>query len=159
MGSDPIFAAGWIAFGAAVLAASWRMDRLANLQINPWSAPGLLPGMLGALMLVFGAALLLRSLAARGGGTAAATGSAGRTWLALLLCFGYAAGLLGRGLPFWLSSAAFLFAAVLAFGWLDRDAEAPPSALRLALGAAAIALAASVAIGLLFQEVFLLNLP
>lgn len=159
MGSDPIFAAGWMAFGAAVLAASWRMDRLANLNVNPWSVPGLLPGVLGALMLLFGTALLLRSLAARGGGVPAAAGSAARTWLALLLCFGYAVGLLGRGLPFWLTSAAFLFAAILAFGWLDRDAQAPPSLPRLALGAAAIALAASGAIGLLFQEVFLLNLP
>lgn len=159
MGSDPIFAAGWMAFGAAVLAASWRMDRLANLNVNPWSVPGLLPGVLGALMLLFGAALLLRSLAARGGSAPAAAGSAARTWLALLLCFGYAAGLLGRGLPFWLTSAAFLFAAILAFGWLDRDAQAPPRLPRLALGSAAIALAASGAIGLLFQEVFLLNLP
>jgi putative tricarboxylic transport membrane protein len=158
MGSDPIFAAGWMAFGTAVLAASWRMDRLANLNINPWSVPGLLPGVLGALMLVFGAALLLRSLAARGDGVAA-PGSAARTWLALLLCFGYAAGLLGRGLPFWLTSAAFLFAGILAFGWLDRDADAPQTVPRLALGAAAIALGASTAIGLLFQEVFLLNLP
>jgi putative tricarboxylic transport membrane protein len=159
MGSDPIFAAGWMAFGAAVLAASWRMDRLANLNINPWSVPGLLPGVLGALMLLFGAALLLRSLAARDGGTPAAAGSAARTWLALLLCFGYAAGLLGRGLPFWLTSAAFLFVALCAFRWLDRDAQAPPSLPRLALSSAAIALAASGAIGLLFQQVFLLNLP
>jgi hypothetical protein len=121
--------------------------------------PGLLPGVLGALMLVFGAALLLRSLAARGGGGAAAAGSAARTWLALLLCFGYAAGLIGRGLPFWLTSTAFLFAAILAFRWLDRDADAPQTLPRLALGAAAVALAASAAIGLLFQEVFLLNLP
>ena len=158
-GSEPIFAAGWMALGAAVLAASWRMDRLANLNINPWSAPGLLPGVLGALMMVFGAALLLRSLATRGESAPAATGSAPRTWLALLLCFGYAAGLLGRGLPFWLTSAAFLFAAILAFRWLDRDADAPQTLPRLALGAAAVAFGASAAIGLLFQEVFLLNLP
>ena len=159
MGSDPIFAGGWMAFGAAVLAASWRMDRLEGLNINPWSVPGLLPGVLGALMVVFGAALLLRSLAARGGGAAAATGSAARTWLALLLCLGFAAGLLGRGLPFWLTSTAFLFVALCAFRWLDRDAEAPRSLPRLALGSAAIALAASAAISLLFQEVFLIRLP
>lgn len=159
MGSDPIFAAGWMAFGAAVLAASWRMDRLANLNINPWSVPGLLPGVLGALLLIFGAALLLRSFAAQGGGAAAAAGAAGRTWLALLLCFAFAAGLLGRGLPFWLTSAAFLFVALCAFRWLDRDAQAPPSLPRLALSSLAIALAAGGAISLLFERVFLLNLP
>ena len=159
MGSDPIFAGGWMTFGAAVLAASWRMDRLEGLNINPWSVPGLLPGVLGALLVVFGAALLLRSLIARGGGAAAATGSAARTWIALLLCFGYAAGLLGRGLSFWLTSAAFLFAALLAFRWLDRDVDAPQGLARLALSSAAIALAAAGAIAVLFQEVFLIRLP
>lgn len=159
MGSDPFFAAGWMAFGAAVLAASWRMDRLQGLNINPWSVPGLLPGVLGALMLLFGAALLLRSLAAAGGRAPAPTGSTARTGLALLLCLGYAAGLIGRGWPFWLTSAAFLFAALLAFCWLDRDADAPQGLARLALSSAAIALAAAGAIALLFQEVFLLNLP
>ena len=53
----------------------------------------------------------------------------------------------------------FLFVALCAFRWLDRDAQAPPSLPRLALSSAAIALAASGAIGLLFQQVFLLNLP
>ena len=156
------FALGWIAFGAAVLAASWRMDRLESLHINPWSAPGLMPGVLGALMLLFGAALGLRALAqgalpARD--TAAATSSSPRVVLALILCGGYAAGLLGRGLPFWLSSAAFLFTAILAFRWLDRDAEARHNLPRLALSTAAIALAAAVVIGAVFQEIFLVRLP
>lgn len=158
MGSDPIFAAGWMAFGAAVLAASWRMDRLEGLNVNPWSVPGLLPGVLGALMLLFGGALALRALTA-GRAAAPASGAPARTWLALLLCFGYAAGLLGRGLPFWLTSAAFLFAALFAFRWLDRDKDAPQSLPRLALSSAVIALAAGGAISLLFQRVFLLTLP
>lgn len=159
-GSEPdlFFGLGWAAFGAAVLAASWRMDRLEGLNVNPWSVPGLLPGVLGALMLLFGGVLALRALTA-GRAAPAAAGSPARTWLALLLCFGYAAGLLGRGLPFWLTSAAFLFAALFAFRWLDRDAAAPHSLPRLALSSAAIALAASAAISLLFQEVFLLTLP
>ena len=158
-GSEPdfFFGLGWAAFGTAVLAVSWRMDRLDGLNINPWSVPGLLPGVVGGLMLLFGGALALRALAA--GGTAVpVAGSSARTWLALLLCFGFAAGLLGRGLPFWLTSAAFLFAAILAFRWLDRDADAP-GLPRLALSSAAIALAAGAAISLLFEHVFLLNLP
>jgi len=157
-GPELLFGLGWAAFGAAVLAASWRMDRLEGLNVNPWSVPGLLPGVLGALMLLFGGGLALRALSA-GRVAAPESGAPARTWLALLLCFGYAAGLLGRGLPFWLTSAAFLFAALCAFRWLDRDAGAPRSLPRLALSSAAIALAASGAIGLLFQEVFLLTLP
>lgn len=154
---DFLFGLGWAAFGAAVLAASWRMDRLEGLNVNPWSVPGLLPGVLGALMLLFGGALTLRAIS---GGTAApAPGSPGRTGLALLLCLGYAAGLLGRGLSFWLTSAAFLFAAILVFRWLDRDAGTSQPLARLGLSSAAIALAAAGAIALLFQEVFLLTLP
>jgi len=155
---DFFFGLGWAAFGAAVLAASWRMDRLEGLNVNPWSVPGLLPGVLGALLLLFGAALALRAMTVRRA-EAPAPGSPARTWLALLLCFGFAAGLLGRGLPFWLTSTAFLFVALCAFRGLDRDAEAPRSLPRLALGSAAIALGASAAISLLFQEVFLIRLP
>ena len=156
--ADLIGAAGWVAFGAAVLAASWRMDRLGSLGINPWSAPGVVPGLLGALMIVFGAALGLRALAQRAAGEAPAVGGK-RIALALALCFGFAAGLLGKGLPFWLASSAFLFVAILAFRILDRDAENDPPLGRMALGTLVIALAASAVIALLFQEVFLVRLP
>jgi len=155
-GPDRLFGAGWFAFGAAVLAASWRMDRLEGLHINPWSVPGLLPGLLGALMMLFGAALFLRGPGANDGTKAS---GAGRTWMALVLCVGFAAGLLGHGLPFWLTAAGFMFVAILSFRWLDREAEATGSLGRLALESAAIAIAASVAISLLFQEVFLVRLP
>ena len=158
-GAEAYFAVGWIVFGAAVLAGAWRMDRLESLRINPWSAPGLMPGVLGALMLVFGAALALRAFRERTpqAGTDAAQPS--RVTLALVLCFGYAAGLLGHGLPYWLASAAFLFIAICAFRWLDRDAETWTRPARLALSSAAIAIGAALAIGLLFEQVFLVRLP
>jgi hypothetical protein len=144
---DRLFGAGWFAFGAAVLE---------GLNINPWSVPGLLPGLLGALMMLFGAALFLRRPGANDSEKASGTG---RTWLALVLCVGFAAGLLGHGLPFWLTAAGFMFVAILSFRWLDRDTEATSRLGRLALESAAIAIAASVAISLLFQEVFLVRLP
>ena len=155
---DRLFGAGWFAFGVAVLVASWRMDRLEGLNINPWSVPGLLPGLLGALMMLFGFALVLRTPASDSGASAPGAPRS-RIWLALILCIGFAAGLLGQGLPFWLAAAGFMFVAIVAFRWLDRDAEAPASLGRLALESAAIALAASVAISLLFEEVFLVRLP
>ena len=37
------------------------MDRLESLNINPWSAPGLMPGVLGGLMALFGLALAFRA--------------------------------------------------------------------------------------------------
>ena len=159
--ADLGFGVGWAVFGATVLAASWRMDRLDSLHINPWSAPGLMPGVLGALMMLFGAALALRAAAqgALGGRDAASGVSVRRTALALALCFAFAAGLLGHGWPFWLTSFAFLFIAILAFRILDRDAESPVSPGRLAASTAAIALIAAVVIGLVFEKVFLVRLP
>jgi hypothetical protein len=155
------FALGWIAFGAAVLVGSWRMDRLESLHINPWSAPGLMPGVLGALMLLFGAALWLRERApATPAERDASPGvSPRRATLALVLCVAFAAGLLGRGLPFWLTTAAFLFVAILAFRLLDRDAESRAPLARVALSTAAIALAAALVIGQVFENVFLVRLP
>ena len=156
--AEAYFGVGWIVFGAAVLAGSWRMDRLEGLHINPWSVPGLMPGVLGALMIVFGAALGVRALRQRVLQVDADAASAPRVILAIVLCFGYAAGLLGQGLPFWLTSTAFIFIAILSFRWLDRDAETPTLA-RLAASSAAIALGAALAIGLLFEQVFLVRLP
>jgi hypothetical protein len=155
-GPDRLFGAGWLALGAVVLVASWRMDRLEGQHINPWSAPGLLPGLLGALMILFGATLMLRRPVVAGGDAERAA-PAGRTWLAIALCIGFAAGLLGHGLPFWLTAASFMFIAILSFRWLDREAGAALG--RLALESAVIALCASASISLLFQEVFLIRLP
>lgn len=158
-GPDRVVGAGWMVLGAAIAVASWRMDRLGALNINPWSAPGLVPGLLGALMLLFGAALCVRGAAADRAGDPAPAPAALRTWLALVLCVGFAAGLLGHGLPFWLTAAGFLFLAIFAFRWLDGDAALRQRPGYLAISSAAIAVAASVAISLLFQEVFLIRLP
>ena len=141
-----------------MLVASWRMDRLETLHINPWSAPGLMPGVLGALMILFGAALGLRGPKC-GDLSAPGRASARRVALALALCVGYAGGLLGRGLPFWLTSALFMCVLILAFRWLDRDPGARTSLARLAVTSAVIALVCAVMIGLLFEQVFLVRLP
>ena len=151
--ADRKFGLGWVAFGATVLVASWRMDRLESLHINPWSAPGLMPGMLGLLMMIFGTALALRSAGeAPEGGL-----SRRRTGLALVLCVAFAAGVLGHGMPFWLGSAAFMFIAIVAFRWLDEQPRRPRQ--RLVLSSAAIAVAAALVISLVFEKVFLVRLP
>jgi hypothetical protein len=153
--ADRKFGVGWVAFGAAVLAASWRMDRLENLHINPWSAPGLMPGILGLLMMLFGAALALR----RPGGEGTQDGglSRRRTGLALALCFLFAGGLLGHGLPFWLTAAAFMFLAIVAFRVMDAEPRLP--LWRVCLSSAAVSLVAALVIGFLFESVFLVRLP
>jgi hypothetical protein len=155
--ADFRFGLGWVAFGATVLVASWRMDRLESLHINPWSAPGLMPGVLGGLMMLFGAALAARSFYENEVSETATVATPSRTVLALVLCVAYAAGLLGHGWPFWLTSAVFLFVCILAFRRLDRDAGTTLKSL--VLTTAAIALVAALVIGAVFEQLFLVRLP
>jgi hypothetical protein len=166
---DAAVGIAWAILGALIGVASWRMDRLETMHINPWSAPGLVPGFLGAMMVVFGSALAWKSRASR---TAAATtgGHAGahadasaptlshapRTLLAAGLCLAFAGGLLGRGLPFVLTAAAFVFVWIVAFQWRTWPVT---GRLRGVATAAAIAIGASAVIAYLFQAVFLVRLP
>ncbi len=62
---DWLSALAWAAFGALLLAASWRMERLESQGAPAWSAPGLTPGVVGALMMIFALALAWQSRPAR----------------------------------------------------------------------------------------------
>src|SRR3954469_14101557 len=59
--SDFFSALGWMALGIAILIGSIMMDRLEKQDINPYTIPGLLPGLLGIAMTILGALLALRS--------------------------------------------------------------------------------------------------
>jgi hypothetical protein len=60
--ADLVSALLWLAFGGAILIGSWRMDRLANLNINKYEAPGLVPGLLGTTLVLLGVMLAVRSI-------------------------------------------------------------------------------------------------
>lgn len=157
----------WLAFGLAVAIGAWRMDRLAHLNIEPWSAPGLVPGVLGVLIAAFGAVLAWREAARRreGSGTAADADAAGEPVLVALrrvapvlaLALAFAVGLLGRGLPFAATASLLVFAWIALLRWPEWRAR---GGVARGLGsAAAIAVASCTLIALLFQEVFLVRLP
>src|ERR1700712_586160 len=59
--SDFLSALGWMALGIAILIGSVTMDRLEKQDINPYTIPGLLPGLLGIAMTILGALLAARS--------------------------------------------------------------------------------------------------
>ena len=142
----------WIALGGAIFYASWTMDRLANLGVKPFSAPGLLPAVLGVFIALLGLAMLLRARPAE-----TETSDWRRTLLQLALCLGFAGGMVGRGIPFWL--AAWIFIAVMIGVLQYRERKRKGQLGRLAVISASIGLAASVAISLIFQELFLIRLP
>jgi putative tricarboxylic transport membrane protein len=159
---DELLNAGlWAALGAAILVASWRMDRLAGQGISPWSVPGLTPGVVGALMIVLAVALALQ--AGRAGsaeGDAAAppeAGSARRTAIAAALCVLFAGVTLGHGLPFVVEGAAFIFVFTALFSWRAwREGQRIGRGLAQTL---AVAVLASALISWLFESVFLVRLP
>ncbi len=164
--AEVLSAAVWAAVGGGIVVASWRMDRLENLGINPWSAPGLTPGIVGALIIVFAIVLLWQALRAAEGPdhepsdhaeAAIAPGSARRTFVAALFCVLFAGVSLGRGLPFAIEGTLFVFVFSAAFSWSTWRAER-----RIGRGLAetlAVAVIACVFISWLFESVFLVRLP
>jgi hypothetical protein len=154
----------WMAFGFAVLALSWRMDRLEAQHINPYTVPGLLPGLLGIVMLLLGGLLALRS-GRRGGrllrGPRFALGGASARRLALVvgLIVAYSVVLLGRGLPFWLGAAIYVSASIVLLQAPQRAAEGRRLSAREVVVALAIGLASGWIITWVFQDAFLVRLP
>jgi hypothetical protein len=163
--ADLFWSLAWIVIGTAIFYGGFTMERLERQNINPYTAPGLVPALLGIGIAILGLILLVRSV--RRGASAAAAGDRtpldrGRVAGALARCLAYAGGLVGRTLfgfhmPFWLATALFVFVAILALEWRDRRARGE---LRRGIAvAAACAIGTAAGVTLVFQEVFLVRLP
>lgn len=162
--SDLLSAFGWMGLGIAILIGSVTMDRLENQDINPYTIPGLLPGLLGIAMAILGALLAARSwrprlLAPAATGASSNRAERNRLLLVLGLCLGFGVVLVGHGLPFWLAAAIFVTVAILSLQAQQRQSTGQRLNLRMVVTAAAIGLGAGFAITLVFQEIFLVRLP
>jgi hypothetical protein len=171
--ADLLSAAVWGAFGTLVVVASWRLPQLEQMGINPWSVPGLTPGLIGLAIVLAAAALALRAWraqriprelrsappldAAAAGDAPEPPASLRRSLLALLLCLAFAGVSLGHGLPFALEAAAFVFVFICVFSW--RAWRAEQRVLRGAAVALLIAGVSATLIAWLFSAVFLVRLP
>lgn len=163
--ADFLFGIFWFLFGGAIVYGSWTMDRLENLHINPYTAPGLVPGILGASIAFMGILLSLR--AARAGALTPAgafnpfdderAAAMKRVAMALVLCLIFGAGLVGHGPPFWLATVLFVFVFIVAFQWSELGTR--QARLRGAGVALAVAVGAAVFVTGIFQELFLVRLP
>lgn len=165
--SDRIQGLVWFAFGAAVIYGSWAMDRLESLKIPAATAPGVPTGLLGVTFIAFALVLLFRREFKPGATdaalqpAAAVTDEAGFEWrrlaLSWILCMAYAGVLLGRGLPYWLLTMAFLFLHLLL---LDESERVParPTLRRLVL-TAILAPTVALTVTFVFQRLFLVRLP
>jgi putative tricarboxylic transport membrane protein len=152
-----------IGLGSGAVIESWRMPRLEELAINPYTVPGIVPGLLGAIIVLLGSILLVRSLR-RGGWRLGIGGawnllgheSARRLYLSLVLTFGYAAGLVGK-IPYWLATVVFVALFIALFEWRSASTQGRRvRALAIALGQA---VAVATAVTMVFQYLFLVRLP
>ena len=158
-------ALGWAALGLAILVATIRMDRLESQHINPYTVPGLLPGLLGIAMLFLAALLGWRAIGAGALSPAAAAhrpvdrNAAKRIALVIGLCVAFGVGLVGHGLPFWAAATTFVTVAILAFEQPRRAQGGRAIAVRDVVFALAVGLGAGGVITLVFQVLFLVRLP
>lgn len=158
---------GWAVLGAAILAMSLGMDRLADQGVPPYAAPGLVPGLLGIVMILFGCLVALRVRGAdRSEGDAAGEGEEQRpelhpSRLALVigLCLTFSVGLVGHGLPFWVAASLFVTVSILVLQHPQRQAAGRGVDARALLVAGVIGLSAGLAATLVFQRLFLVHLP
>lgn len=161
---DRISGGLFVVLGLAVLTGSLMMPDYAQQGASWYEAPGLTPGILGIVLAISGAILMGRnrtkSAEVDPESEEPSYGfdptNALRIAIVAVLCTGYALVLVGL-LPFWLATALFVFVFVLGFEhMIDFDRGKLPRRITIAIGLAA---ATSVTVTLLFQELFLVQLP
>jgi putative tricarboxylic transport membrane protein len=163
--ADFLTGIGLISLSLYVMFESWRMPRLEHLKVHPLSVPGIVPAFIGMVLLIFGTALVIRSIR-RGGhrlgfsddGFRRMLGNPGnqRLLLTAILCIGYAGFLIGT-LPYWLDTGLFIFVFMILFEW-ERGMNVGRRKKCL-ISAALIAILSSVAITVVFERLFLVALP
>jgi len=161
--ADLVSAAVWMAFGGAIASASWTMDRLEHLGATAYTAPGLVPGVLGLIIFLLAGLLAIRAvrqgaLTPEGVSTAVPdVDGRKRMFLALALMLVYAAGMLGHGVPFWLATFLFVtvFVAVFEYPMRKERGQVPRGLVMAAVYGAATTLLVTV----VFEKVFYVRLP
>lgn len=146
--------------GAATVEESWRMPRYTDVGGSVWSAPGVVPGLLGVALALMAFILFVRSVSARKAGAVvdedAQVGGWKRVAVATGLCIVYGALLVGH-LPFWLATFAFVFVFIVVFELVQADARM--HWLRHVILALFIAAVTAAAVSYVFQSVFFVRLP
>jgi len=153
-----------LAFGIAILVISIQMPTMADRNQSIYSAPGVVPGFIGGMLIILSLSMLLRSLKNKAiaefregiipkGALSQITTQ--RILLTLSLCLGYAF-LLGK-LWFPIPTFAFVFAFIFVFEY-DFKAALKPQAKKIVV-ATIIALITTTLVTLVFQKLFLVNLP
>lgn len=151
----------WIALGLAIFWGSLTMDRMERLQGSIYTAPGLVPGLLGLAIAIMGGLLLLRAV--RAGGLQVVRRERlvlSRHWR-LIFSLGssllYALIVVKSAVPFWLITAIYIAIFVIVFQYEERRAKGQvPRGIAVAL---VHGLLSGVIIQYVFEELFFVRLP
>ena len=155
-----------LAFSVAVVVLSLQMSRLEHRGINPLSAPGVVPGLLGGVIGLFSLILLGRAIRNRGyrlgirSDSAAAfvrSPAASRITVTVAWCLIYAWGLVGR-IDYAAATFIFVLGFVLIFE-LGFPDERPSSVRRRVVVALIEAVLVAGLVSAVFRYLFLVSLP
>ena len=153
-----------IAFSLSVIVSSYTMPRLERRGIDPFSAPGVVPGFIGCILLILALILFVRSVR-RGGyllfraATQAPGGHQGaalRVILTLAISLIYAIGFLGR-IDYTIATLFYVFVFIVLFEY--RWSVPLSNQLKIVGYALLQALIAALLITLVFRKLFLVDLP
>jgi hypothetical protein len=153
-----------VIFGLAIFLISIRMPTFRNLGANPYSAPGIVPSMLGAIIFILGMILFFRSIAREGYKINYLLNSIKkilikrpiqRFLIALFLSLSYVF-LLGK-VDYFLLSGGYIFVFILAYELnIEKSIIQQNKTIIFAL-AEAVLIGGSIA--LVFRYLFLIRLP
>ena len=154
-----------IAFSITVIVLSYTMPRLERRGIDPFSAPGVVPGLIGGVLLCLALILFIRSVRNGGyrlftrdeaGAAVRAKGAWLRVGLTLLLSVIYAIGFLGN-IHYSLATFVYIFSFICLFEY--QPGTGLSNQKGMVLHALLQAVIGSVLITLVFQKLFLVDLP
>jgi hypothetical protein len=154
-----------VGFGLAVLILSIQMPRFESRDANPYSVPGIVPGLLGIVIGTLGLVLLIRSV--RNGGyrlnvrnfslaTYLTDAATKRMVVTIAICLFYAFIMIGR-IPYLLATIIFIALFVITFEYQKTDPVS--TRVRTVVFAVLLAGISGGVIWAVFRYLFLVSLP
>lgn len=154
-----------MAGSTAIIMLSLRMPRMEEFGANPYSAPGVVPGFLGAILLLLGGILFIRSIMRQGHRLNIAAGdvagffrqeSVRRVLLTLGLSLLYGIGFLGT-IPYVAATFLYVAAFILLFEYIPQKPW--QQQLRTIIFAVVQAILTTAVVASVFRYLFLVKLP
>lgn len=154
-----------VVFSIVVIVMSFQMPRFEHRGANPWSVPGIVPGILGVIIGLMGVGLLVRSIKRKGYHLDISKeklidwfhkSASIRLLLTVLLTLIYGWGLIGS-IPYFLATFLFITVFIIIFEYNRRENK--QRKIRKIIVAVITGLVAAGAVSALFQYLFMIRLP